>query len=108
MRVNIGYQVAPGHCFVCHNPEPSAVTVDLEQDDLSVVKRHRVYLCAGCVKATAHELWKSGLVDWQVLDTAELEMLREAQAIAENAVARLVELQDKIDHVRALAAGLTP
>jgi uncharacterized protein YunC (DUF1805 family) len=108
MRVNIGYQVAPGHCFVCHNPDSSQVTVDLEQDDLSVVKRHRVYLCSGCVKAAAMELEKSGHVDWRVLDAAEVDVLRDAQATSETAVAALAAMHDKIAHVRAIAQGLEP
>lgn len=56
MDVRQGFQVAPGKCFTCSNGDPKLWVIDTGADDPSVVKRHRVYICAPCILAAAKSL----------------------------------------------------
>jgi hypothetical protein len=105
MRTTIGYQVAPGCCFTCRNPESTALVIDLEDDDPGVVKRHRVYLCATCVKAAAVELQKAG-ADFVVVSRESWEASQFAAGAAAEVEARLLAVTEQVEAVRAAARAL--
>jgi hypothetical protein len=102
MKVGIGYLVHPGSCFSCRNPQSDALTVDLEQDDPGTVKRHHVYLCAGCVQSAAKMLSDAG-APFEVVDRQALDEMRDALADADEAVQRLEALNAQVEGLRDLA-----
>ncbi len=97
MDVRQGFQVAPGQCFTCRTSDPKAWVIDTGQDHPEVVRRHRIYICSGCVLAMAKMLTPHTdvlLVSADALQvmhgtTAQAEAWRERAEAAEGKLAEL-------------------
>ena len=100
MDVRQGFQVAPGQCFTCRTSDPKAWVIDTGQDHPEVVRRHRVYICSGCVLAMAKMLTPHTdvlLVSADALQvmhgtTAQAEAWRERAEVAEGQLTELASL----------------
>ena len=53
MNLTYGFRIHPGCCHICHTADQSLPVIDTCADDLGVIRRYLVMICAPCCLAMA-------------------------------------------------------
>lgn len=94
-------RVNPAKCHVCHSATATPV-VDTGGTVTQGTSRYRVYICAGCVKAMAHDLVEAKKVDWAVLSAGEVDEYQAKAVAGDKAVLRLLALEGAMATISTL------
>lgn len=100
MDVRQGFQVAPGQCFTCRTSDPKAWVIDTGQDHPEVVRRHRIYICSGCVLAMAKSL--SPHTDVLLVSADALQVMQGTRAQAEGWRERAEQAEGQLTELASL------